>query len=276
LEFSGERSKPFPSLPIIDSPVPPRSQGERYGALFYLGIVGLLILIALLSLFVHGVWTNRDVWADVYILHDRARPVRDRVQAAVRLSQGPRLNDVQLMEMSLRRDLPELARYLLAEAVTTEAVARDPRAYALEVARSQGWPDWLRLLLARRLAYGASYGYAIPTEALDELTRHSDAMIGLWATYSLAVGGRGRTDLRQALETAARGPAPNSELAAMLLAALEAHEPERSRVLDRATLWLRAHHGQAQRIWEGSQPPAQERSSSASRAQFMTALDERL
>ena len=41
-------------------------------------------------------------------------------------------------------------------------MARDPRAYALTVALSQDWPDWLRLVLSRRLAYGATRGYAIP------------------------------------------------------------------------------------------------------------------
>ena len=78
------------------------------------------------------------------------------------LSRDQRVTDHQLMEICLRRDLPDRARYVLAEAVSTEAVARDPRAYALTVARSQDWPDWLRLVLARRLAYGATRGYAIP------------------------------------------------------------------------------------------------------------------
>ena len=41
----------------------------------------------------------------------------------------------------------------------------------------------------------------IPREALDELKRHSDPMIGLWATYSLAVLPRGGPD-----------PAPAAEL----------------------------------------------------------------
>ena len=50
--------------------------------------------------------------------------------------------------MSLERDLPNLARYVLAEAVSTDAVAHDPWSYAFTVARSPDWqPDWLRLLL---------------------------------------------------------------------------------------------------------------------------------
>ena len=41
------------------------------------------------------------------------------------------------MEMSLKRDVPDLARYLLAESVSTDAVAHDPRSFALTVARSR-------------------------------------------------------------------------------------------------------------------------------------------
>ena len=70
--------------------------------------------------------------------------------------------------------IPDLARYLLAEAVSTDAVARDPRNFAFTVARSSDWPDWLRLVLARQLACGAGRGYGIPRDALEELARHSD------------------------------------------------------------------------------------------------------
>jgi hypothetical protein len=217
--------------------------------LFYLGIGGLVFVIGLVAWFVHGVWQNRDLWADVYVLHDRSCPEGRRVQAAMRLARGPRLDDAQLMEMSLRRDLPDRARYVLAEAVSTEAVARDPRSFALAVSRSPDWPDWLRLVLARRLAYGSGLRYAIPHEALQELAGHSDAMIRLWAAYSLTVLGGTGVGMRRALEEAARDPDAQGELAAMLLKALDEPEPERSLILDRATLWLRTHHPQAARIW---------------------------
>ena len=72
--------------------------------------------------------------------------------------------------MSLERDLPDLARYLLAESVSAGlSRPRSPNVRVTAVARSPDWPDWLRLLLARRLTYGAGRGYAIPREALDEL-----------------------------------------------------------------------------------------------------------
>ncbi len=253
----GDGRPRFPDLPILNpggSVAPaPRGQREKYGALFSLGIAGLLLLIVLVGWFVHGVWTNRDLWAEVYTLHNSSRSEAERIEAADRLSRNPRLADEQKMEMSLRRDLPELARYLLAEAVSTEAVARDPRAYAMAVARSPGWPDWLRLLLARRLSYGAARGYDIPRAALDELRRHTDPMIGLWATYALAVLHQPGPDPEMAaeLERAAGAPGREGELAARLLTALRAPQEERERRLDEVTLWLRSHHPQAMKIWRG-------------------------
>jgi hypothetical protein len=256
----GDGRPRFPELPILNpgevpAPVaaPARGQREKYGALFYLGIAGLVVLLALIGWFGYGLWTNRDIWADVYVLNDAKRPEGDRLDAAVRLSRNPRLDDGARMEMALRKDLPAPARYLLAESVSTELVAHDPRSYALTVARSEGWPDWLRLLLARRLAYGAGRGYTIPREALDELRQQSDPMIGLWATYSLAVLPRSGPDptITAELEKSAQVANPTGELARRLLGALRATGEERERRLDEATGWLRRHHPQASEIWRG-------------------------
>jgi hypothetical protein len=258
---SGNGRPRFPDLPIINpgevpAPVaaPARGQREKYGALFYLGIAGLVVLLALIGWFGHGLWSNRDIWADVYVLNDTKGPEGDRLDAALRLSRNPRLDDGARMEMALRKDLPAPARYLLAESVSMDLVAHDPRSYALTVARSEGWPDWLRLLLARRLAYGAGRGYAIPREALEELRRHSDPMIRLWATYALAVlPRRGGPDLAMAaeLERSRRDEGPTGELATRLLGALRATGDERERLLDETTGWLRRHHPQAAGIWRG-------------------------
>jgi hypothetical protein len=253
---------PFPELPIINAgevPAPPtvpaqaRGQREKYGALFYLGIAGLVLLVALIAWFGHGLWTDRDIWADVYALNDIKRPESDRLDAALRLSRNPRLDDAARMEMSMRKDLPALARYLLAESVSTDLLAHDPRSYALTVARSEAWPDWLRLLLARRLAYGAGRGYDIPREALDELKRHSDPLIGLWAQYALDVRPGITIDpaMTTELEQSARASGPTGELAAGLLDAMRAAGDDRELRLDEATAWLRHHHPQAAEIWRG-------------------------
>jgi hypothetical protein len=257
----GDRPR-FPDLPILNPnevPAPPtapaRTQREKYGALFYLGIAGIVLLLALIGWFGQGLWSNRDIWVDVYALNDLKGYEANKIDAALRLARNPRLDDGPRMEMALQKGLPELARYLLAESITTEPMARDPRAYALAASRSQGWPDWLRLLLARRLAYGAGRGYAIPREALDELKGHADPMIGLWATYALAALPRGAPDpaATESLERAARGQGPAAELAGRLLEALRSPggEPGREGRLDEATLWLRRHHPQAAAIWSG-------------------------
>ena len=93
----------------------------------------------------------------------------------------------------------------------------------------------------------------IPREALDELKRHSDPMIGLWATYSLAVLPRRGPDAGPTaeLENVAKFGGPAAELAARLLVALRATGEERERRLDEATEWLRRHHRQSAEIWSG-------------------------
>ncbi len=210
-----------------------------------------MVLIVLIAWFGHGLWANREAFADVYVMHDANRALSERARAAFRLARGGRLDDAQLMEMSLNRDLPDLVRYLLAEGVSVEAVARDPRGYALAVARSPDWRDWLRLLLVRPLAYGSGRGYAIPREPLVELAGHTDVMVGLWASYALAARPVDHSNRRAVLEKTAMAKDSNGEMAAQLLRALDALEPERSRLLDRATVWLRHHHPAAAEIWRG-------------------------
>jgi hypothetical protein len=128
-------------------------------------------------------------------------------------------------------------------------VARNPREFALTVALSQDWPDWLRLVLARRLAYGATRGYAIPDVALEELSRHPDPMIRLCTLYALAMMPNDKTGAAAKLADASHAPDDNGKLAAMLLATKDAPPEERERRLDEATLWLRDHHPQAAKIW---------------------------
>jgi hypothetical protein len=142
-----------------------------------------------------------------------------------------------------------MARYVLAEALTAEAMSADPRGYALAVARSEGWPGWLRLLLTRPLAYGADRVRAIPREALEPLRAGSDPMVALWATYAEAASGAGDAGAAAALAREAERPSPHRTLAALLLDALRTRGPQRGPILDRATLWLRTNHPESARIW---------------------------
>ncbi len=238
-------------LPILPSDSTPRSTSERYGALFYLGVAGLAVLLVLILVFASGVWSLRHVWSNIYTLNDPRRPEADRIEAAFALSQNPNVTQRQLWDLSLSRIPPPLARYLLAEALTAEATEADPRGYALAVARSEGWPNWLRLLLLRPLAYAASGGANVPYEPLADLRSHDDPMLAIWATYTLAAS-RGDHDAIAELRRTSVENTPSGELARMLRSALESRDSEqRAATLDRATLWLRDHHPEAIRIWRG-------------------------
>ncbi len=120
------------------------------------------------------------------------------------------------------------------------------------MARSEGWPAWLRLLLVRPIAYAAERGIAFPREPLDELRRSPDPAVVLWATAAVALmdpAGPATSDL----ERACGGAGPDRELACLLRdAARSGRGPEAAeRSLDRATAWLRAHHAGAAALWDG-------------------------
>ncbi len=243
---------PYPSLPIVTPDPPRRSAVEKYGGMYFLGLAGLVVVIGLVSWFAIGVWSLRAVWSDIYTLHDESRPTPERVQAAYALSRDPRVTPPQRWEMCLRKPLPELARYVLAESLAAEILRADPRHYSLMVARSPGWPDWLRLLLVRPLAYAAAEGLASPRDPLLELGRHQDPAIRLWADFARSASPDVASDPaagKELVRTAA-DDGPNRELAVLLREALRAERGERARLLDRATLWLRAGHPDSAQVWE--------------------------
>jgi hypothetical protein len=242
----------FPTLPIVTPEPPRRSARERYGALFFLGTAGLVVVLALLGWFGWAVWSLRAVWTAVYTLHDDQRAEADRVGAAYALAHDPRVNQRQLWDIALRRTLPPLARYVVAEGLTAEAASADPRGYGVAVARSEGWPDWLRLLLTRPLAYRAALDLPVPRDPLTELTRSPDRSTALWATYALAEGSSGDPKDADTLRRLASEDTPERPLAALLVTALDATRLDaRLKALDDATRWLRHHHPEAARLWEG-------------------------
>ena len=163
------------------------------------------------------------------------------------------MNQRQLWDTALTRSLPALARYVVAEGLTAEAASADPRGFAVSVARSEGWPDWLRLLLTRPLAYRAALDLKVPREPLAELAESRDHATALWANYALAEGSagdksaggspsesRGRGRLRPKTRPAprpgtrrqsARGPTPGDST--------------------RPPAWLRRNHPGAAALWSG-------------------------
>ena len=244
-------SNPFPELPII-TPDPPRmSLREKYGNLYYLSIAGLVISFALVGAFAYGLWTTRDYWVAVYVMDDPKRPEAERIEAARVVAHHPTTNERHRVDFALRKDLPALARYVIAERLTSEAIRSDPKGYAQMVAKSEGWPDWLRLLLVRPMAYGVGEGYRIAWEPLDLLRENADTAIALWATYTRAVMAPGDPSAAGALELETGKVGPFRPLAVLLNAAAKAEGEPRVRKLDEATTWLRAHHPEASKIWAG-------------------------
>jgi hypothetical protein len=184
-------------------------------------------------------------------MDDPKRPEAERVEAAWLVAHHPTANERHRVEFALRKDLPPLARYVLAESLTPEAIQADPRGFALQVARSPSWPDWLRLLFVRPMAYAVGEGYRLPWEPLDELRAGADPAVALWATYARAVMGPGDPDARNALRAKAGSDGPFQALAALLEQAATLEGEARTAKLDEATAWQRTHHPGAARLWEG-------------------------
>jgi hypothetical protein len=242
----------YPSLPVLTPDPPKRSEREKYGSLFYLGIIGLFVLAILVGWFGWQTWSMRQVWANVYILHDAHRSDADRVQAAYSLSHDPRMHSTQRWDIAMRRPLPPLARYVIAEGIGPDAVAADPRGFTAAVARSEGWPAWLRAVLTRTLAYAAAEGVSLPRDSLSELSRNDDPATALWADFALALSQDTDRAAVSRLRDLAASDDANRELAHDLISALDAGPgPVRLESLNSATLWLRHHHPEAAPLWNG-------------------------
>jgi len=242
----------FPTLPIVTPDPPKRSTAEKYGALFYLGVAGLLVVVLLVSWFAWSAWSMKSVWVNVYVLHDESKTDVERVQAAYDLAHDPNVNQRQLWDVTLRKSLPPQARYLLAESLTAEAAIADPHAYGVAISKSEGWPDWLRLLLLRPIAYASALGFSVDKPSLIELTSNADPAIALWAEAALAIGPDRDAENGAVLKRGAESEGPQQALAKILDRAREAiREPERIEALNEATRWVREHHPEALKLWNG-------------------------
>jgi len=244
-------TRSFPELPILDPDPPRMTLREKFGGLFYLGVGGLIVSVGLVATFFYGLYQTRDLWAAVYVLHDPQATDPARYEAAWLIAHSPDANDRQRMDFALRKDLPALARYIIAEGLTPDSIQADPKGYALSAARSEGWPEWLRLMVARPMAYAVGQGYRIAWEPLDELRDRSDKALSLWMTYTRAVMGPGDAPSIKRLKDAAAQPGMYQALAALLLQASYASGDDRVRKLDEATAWLRVNHPPCVQVWEG-------------------------
>ena len=241
----------FPTLPIVTVDPPRKTQREKYGGLFYLGIAGLLISLALVGRFAWDAWSLRGVWQNVYVLHDEKRPADERIRAAYALSRDARVVSQQRWDIALRKPLPDLARYLVAESLTTDTVKSDPPLFARMVASSEGWPDWLRLLGLRAMAVASAEGTTFPVETLDDLAKQPDPLFACWSDYIRSVSVDGDRAAAARLRERAGGSGPDSRTAAELASAIEAGAFERSTRLDAATRLIRTDSPAAARVWDG-------------------------
>ncbi len=243
MDSNGDPGARFPKLPILSAgELPPLGQREKYGGLLYLGIGGLVVLVIMIGWFGYAAWSLRDVWRDVYVLHDVRAPLPDRLAAASRLARSPRFGDDQRLELALERALPDRARHALAEGVSTDLLRADPRGFSLAVARSPGWPGWLRIPLELDLVRGVIRGYSVPPVALEELARNDDPMIAALALFAQAVERPGEPFARKALEVQAAGLGSRADLANRLLGVLDLPAPNREPPMDDISRWLREHH----------------------------------
>ena len=121
----------FPALPILPADEARRlTNVEKYGGLYYLGIGGLCVVLGLVGWFGYSVWTLKSLWVNVYVLHDRSRPDPERIAAAFAIARDPSANQRQRWDIAMERNLPPLARYILAESLTAEAAEPQPPAHA--------------------------------------------------------------------------------------------------------------------------------------------------
>ncbi len=239
----------FPDLPILNQTPPKRSTTEKYGRTFvFLGVGGLLILLLLLARFGFEVAQRWQTWNDIYVLNDPKRDEGERVQAAYRLTETPgALEPGQILELCFSRVPPVKARYLLAESLRDEILGSDPARYADMVARSEEWPNWLRLLLVRPLAYGADR-IKFPKDGLDRLRVHPDRSIALWAAYTAAVS-LDDAMAKDELKAAAASDEEFAWLADFLDLAGQADDHVvRRALLDDATRMLRRGHPEAMKF----------------------------
>jgi hypothetical protein len=207
-------------LPIIRPDPPPRdrTQAEKYGSLFYLAVAGLGVVVGLVTWFGVGLFRISGMLGTVYVIHDETRSEADRVAAAHALASDPRANPRELYDIALRVRLPDAARLAIAEAVPASVARNDPRGYALAVARSPGWPSWLRLALMRPITSAALDGVTFPADALAEISNHADPWVRPWAWLAIAVGADAEGKARARLEQdATSNESPTRELSALLI-----------------------------------------------------------
>lgn len=182
----------FPKLNILpESAQPPElprlSTRQKYGSLFWLGISGLVFSIILVSWFVMNLWLMREVWREIYVLHNESLPESRRIEAASQLARLPRVEPSQLQPMIFRRYLPVKARIIIAESLKSpDSVATGREMLRLLFTQGATSPEpWLRRHLARLAATGLPIDKMDTADLFEKLLNDSDPVVADWSAYAL-------------------------------------------------------------------------------------------
>lgn len=241
----------FPELPILPAPPNRRSNRERFGSLYFLGIGGLVFVLALISWFGWGVWNLREVWRDTYVLYQTGRSLIDRVQAADRLAHDPRVTTQQKLAILLDPQVPDLARWRVGESLGSDAAESDPIEFSKLLLPDRRQPVWLDLLLLRVLADASDHSVRFPPALLDAIDPGEDRWRQVWLDYARMFQNGAGPEHRERLEQIRRSPGQTVEAAELLARAADAEEPRRASLLREAFLSTRAMHPGVQQIWRG-------------------------
>ena len=100
MESSQSSLSPLPSLPILQPELPKLYHAsDVWDALIsYFGIYGLLVLVTLTEWLGYRMWSIRDIWALVHVLHDPRCALRKMEMQPC--SQGVPLGSVVLLRRS--------------------------------------------------------------------------------------------------------------------------------------------------------------------------------
>lgn len=222
--------KGFPNLPIIPASEVRKTQAEKYGGLFYLGAVGLALLIGLIAWFGWGVWSLRYVWSNIYVLNDPSRDEATRLAAAKDLVANPDLTPQQRLDLSLSTTAPIAARILIAESIPREAILSDPKAFPRSIAEKEGLPAELRLVYLRQMAFAADWLEKYPEAPLRKLIKDSKGSAVAWGQFCLSAT-RKPVDPEGLAKQANDAETP---LLKLLIQAIQVHGAERVRLLNEA------------------------------------------
>lgn len=181
----------FPKLTILND-LPERTEArlstaQKYGSLFWLGVSGLVVTVLLFGWFGTQLWSMRDVWRAIYVLHEESLPVAQRLEAAEFLARDPRVEPGQIQPMTFRKSLPDKARYLLAERLDKALTAKDA-AQMLKLLGTTGPnspPNWLRGHLARLAAVSVRADSRFPAGLFEQLMLDDDPVVANWAAFAL-------------------------------------------------------------------------------------------